>query len=122
MVAIIKDGKVTSKIVRLFLGGDYDFLCENYDHPDACSTNFCIWCPITLREKRNEEDCNGIPWEEVQLNTLEELKNRSRKKRDPVFRVDLSRVVVLPLHTNLGLTEKYLELLRKDVSGLMFFK
>jgi len=47
------------KTIRIFLGGDYQFLCENYGHPGAASTHFCLFCPITLQEKR-ETQKNGL--------------------------------------------------------------
>ena len=111
-----------SKTVRIFLGGDYEFLCENFDQSGAASLSFCLWCPVSKGNKRDDP----MQMEEVwgvgdQINTLESLKLRARRKKEPIVRVQLDRVVVLPLHITLGLTAAYLNLLKDDVRSSRFF-
>jgi len=48
------NGKPLEKVVRIFLGGDYEFLVTVLGHKGACSTNFCIFCPWTLADKRDD--------------------------------------------------------------------
>ena len=81
------------RVLRLFLGGDYNFLCENFGHPGAASTSFCIWCPVTLNDKR-ADTFEDRGWGED--HTLETLLDSCGG--NPVFRFQLDRMVVLPLH------------------------
>lgn len=115
--AVVTKGKAVSRTIRIFLGGDYDFLCENFDQSNAASNQFCLWCPIDLNHKRDIPWSMGSPaWgEEGRTNTLPSLKARARKNRNPVFKVELDRVVVLPLHIVLGLVAAYLMLLKREV-------
>jgi len=107
---------VVNTTVRIFLGGDYDFLTECFGHQGACSKHFCLWCRITLQEKRVrktwcQEDC---------LHGLSTLQQQTG--REPVFPIDLDRVVVLPLHIFLGLTQAYLTMLKNEVMSNLFQK
>jgi hypothetical protein len=115
--SVVVDGKVVTKTVRLFLGGDYEFLCEVFDQSNAASTSFCIWCPVTKEGRRDDPfEMDGCWGEEGKEHTLESLKARARKKRSPVFPFQLDRVVVLPLHITLGLTAAYLTMLKQEVT------
>ena len=119
MHVIGQQGGVQSKVVRLFLGGDYEFLLENYDQSSAASKDFCLWCPAKTENRRDDPFTMNPCWGEGHLvNTLESLKERSRNGGDPIFRFPLCRVVVLPLHLTLGLTAQYLTLLKAKVRTL----
>lgn len=102
-------GKIVSKIVRIFLGGDYEFLCENYGHRGANSTEFCLWCKILLDQKKAEG-----PWVP---RTRKELEEFTGKK--PIFCFELDRVVVLPLHITLGVLSMCCDELDKQVFYLL---
>jgi len=126
-----KKGNDVSKVIRLFLGGDYDFLCENYDHPGASSTHFCLWCPISRHQRKDDPVKMTAGNEELwgkggRVHTLESLKTLGHthrvsnkhddlQPREPIFSFQLDRVVVLPLHITLGLTRDALEILRDTV-------
>ena len=115
--SIIVKGEIVQRATRIFLGGDYDFLCENFDQSNAASSYYCLWCPTDKAHKRDTPWSMDSPaWGEPgNRNSLASLKARSRKKRDPIFRVELDRVVVLPLHIVLGLVAAYLTYLKRDV-------
>jgi hypothetical protein len=116
ITVIDNKGERRSKVVRLFLGGDYEYLLENFDQNSAASNDFCLWCPATKQNRQNDPFEMPSHWGEGELvNTLESLKERSRTKSDPVFRFQLDRVVILPLHLTLGLTAHYLAQLKIEV-------
>lgn len=103
-------GKTFVKKIRIFLGGDYQFLCTTFDHQGANCTNFCLFCKATLRDKKDGPEAK---WgEEEQARTLEDLENGRRRA---IFPIQPEYVIPLPLHILLGLTKTYLEDFRKLV-------
>lgn len=108
-----KNGKEIKRIVRLFLGGDYEFLCENFGHPGAASKFFCLWCPISNEDKFDDPNEMDVVWGEGEL-------IRNVREYNPIFSFDLSRVVVLPLHILLGVVKCYLVMLQNEVLFLYY--
>ena len=113
------NGEKVEKVIRIFLGGDYEFLCLVLGHGGACCTNFCVFCPSTLGDKTDDPlsmDADKT-WDKKER-TMEELTISTQKP--PILSFRLDRVVVLPLHIVLGLTKEYLSIFMKAIRELDF--
>jgi hypothetical protein len=112
------DGKniQKKKTMRIFLGGDNQFLAMNFGHGGgASSTDFCIFCDCGKAE-RGTAPKDGKIWGEEGWKTLAELKQETEQV--PIFEIPLERVVPIPLHIILGLTKEYLTLFRDELRKL----
>ena len=95
------------RTVRLFLGGDYQFLATNYGHQGAACTLFCLYCLATLEDKSTNPSSMNVLWGEGKTKkTLESLEIETGKKA--IFPIEIDMLVPLPLHIILGLTKDYL--------------
>ena len=107
-------GKRLQKTVRVFLGGDYQFLCTNFGHGGASSTSFCLFCKALLV---NKADCPAdleILWGEGEtVRTLGDLMATYGVR--PVFPIGPEMTVPLPLHIMLGLVKDYGDMFREEV-------
>jgi hypothetical protein len=100
--------------VRIFLGGDYQFLCMNYGHGGACSQDFCLFCTATLKDKADSPSDVTEMWGLGQKSkTMADLFQHTGV--DPIFPIEPEYVSPLPLHITLGLTKDYAIMFRDEV-------
>ena len=108
------DGKELTKTVRLFLGGDYQFLATNYGHTGACNTDFCLFCTADLDSKCDcPAEMQQMWGEGATARSLQNLEDATGKKA--VFPIEPRYCVPLPLHIALGLCKSYMLLFRDEV-------
>ena len=115
------------KRVRLFLCGDYDFLCKIYGLSGAQGVHPCLWC-LTTKDKIQKPPQQCIPSDERTLNLLKadfqsfQAQGRGNKSQakfvnnvcsEPVSEISLSHVCPPYLHILLGVTQKHHHLLEK---------
>jgi len=111
------DGEKKTKTVRIFLGGDYEFLTLIFGHGGACSLNFCLFCPCQLASKSDDPlTMNPEETWDKKERSLDDLKKTTNK--EPILKFPLHRVVILPLHIVLGLTKEYLSIFMKEIREL----
>jgi len=107
--------KVLKKVVRIFLGGDYQFLCLNYGHGGASSQDFCLFCIAMLKNKVDcPSDINTLWGLGDTATTLASLFRHTDV--DPIFPIEPDHASPLPLHIVLGLTKDYAIMFRDEVS------
>jgi len=109
------NGEVVEKVVRVFVGGDYQFLAMMYGHGGANSTDFCLFCDCT-QFKRSSAPKDGKMWGGDGWRTLQDLMRQTNC--EPIFPIPPTRVVPIPLHIVLGLTKEYLTLYRDELKRL----
>jgi len=115
------EGEKRKKTIRIFLGGDYMFLCANFHHKGPNSIEFCLFCNIQNHQKKIDPYELDCCWGEGQTKmTIEKIIEKT--KIEPVFKIDIDNIVPLPLHIKLGLTKDYLMLLLETVSSTFFFE
>jgi len=115
LVSFHVNGVVVQKVVRVFLGGDYQFLAMMYGHGGANSTDFCLFCDCT-QCSRSSAPKDGMIWGDQGWKTLERLMEQTN--REPIFDIPPIRIVPIPLHIILGLTKEYLTMFRDDLKKL----
>jgi len=82
LVSFHVNGVVVQKVVRVFLGGDYQFLAMMYGHGGANSTDFCLFCDCT-QCSRSSAPKDGMIWGDQGWKTLERLMEQTN--REPIF-------------------------------------
>ena len=113
-----------NKQIRVFLSGDYDFLCKTYGLSGAQGVRPCLWCTI-LKEKiksgdgpAQERTLSNLKADFHRFETLGQGKKSNAKHfnnvcSQPVWNIELSRVCPPYLHILLGITQKHHVLLEK---------
>ena len=112
----LKSMQWNGKSIKLFVFGDYAFLCNIYGLSGAKGRYPCLWCLITQVEiQRVLQD----PVEDRTLNSIRNNYNKYVEKgdnlanakfcynciRSPLMNIDIENVVPMYLHILLGSTQ-----------------
>ena len=115
-IAALQKHTWRDKNIRLFLFGDYDFMCKSYGHQGAAAVHPCLWCLIsrdgmqnrTLGEMRTIENmirnCNEFQTEGEC--DLKKAKHYNNIIRQPLLPIPLDHIAPPYLHFTLGIAKK----------------
>lgn len=114
------------KKIRLFLSGDYDFLCKTHGLSGAQGVRPCLWCTITKDKiKKGEGPAQERTLVALKSDFLHFEKDGKGKRANakhfnnvcsqPLWAIELSHVCPPYLHILLGITQKHHALL-EDLS------
>nr|XP_047129350.1 uncharacterized protein LOC124809337 [Hydra vulgaris] len=124
----IQSMKWREKNFRVFIFGDFEFLCPVYGISGATGRHCCLFCEITKNEMQlSMKDRN----QSIFLRTLESLKsdferfkndggnNKNAKKfnnviDEPLFDIPIEQIAIPALHITLGIFLKFFNLLEKE--------
>ncbi|XP_064402593.1 uncharacterized protein LOC135348339 isoform X1 [Halichondria panicea] len=117
------------KTIRVFLSGDYEFLCNIYGLSGASGRQCCLWCLTTSEQLRN-------PPTTVQSRStasmvtdhhsfiaaggiLKNVKNFNNCVREPFFKcIPLNQVCPPGLHISLGIFYRLFQLMEDECRAL----
>lgn len=115
------------KEIKVFLCGDYEFLCKVYGISGARGTHCCLWCQINSQDiQRNRTERGDAPDRTLINMTLDHNKfikiGNSKKSQAskfhncihaPLWNIPISHVCPPYLHILLGITKKHHDLLEQ---------
>ena len=120
----IQDSIWDGKKIKVFLHGDYDFLCKVYGISGPCGTFPCLWCLAT--KKHIQQQTTQIPTRTLDTlikdnesfkTTGQEDKRQAKHFHNcihkPLLNIELDRVSPPYLHIILGITLKHHRLLEE---------
>ncbi|XP_028518266.1 uncharacterized protein LOC114576217 [Exaiptasia diaphana] len=120
----LQSTKWRDKIFKIFVFGDYAFLCDLYGISGASGKHCCLWCLITQAELKLPLSERGLKEErtlEKLLRDYEKFKengeNIGRAKqynnaiRPPLLNIPIDQVCLPGLHISIGIFERLYELL-----------
>ncbi len=115
------------KQIRVFLFGDYEFLCKLYGLSGACGSHCCLWCLITPRDMQicpeerdriTQRKLSSLKFHHAQF--VKEGKGKKAKAaqyynaiRAPIWDIQLNYVCPPYLHILLGIVKKHHDLLEE---------
>ena len=120
------------KRFRIFLFGDYLFLCAIYGLSGQAGKFPCLWCNIELGDMRagaeitpgalNDRTLSSIKDQYSKFkesgSIMKNAKEFSNCVRPVLLEIDIENVVPMYLHVNLGITVKHHELLKIETHKL----
>ncbi|XP_035663161.1 uncharacterized protein LOC118406879 [Branchiostoma floridae] len=125
-----KEGKEHS--IRLFVSGDYAYLCLWYGLSGACGTSPCLWCYVTQEEIKDKDSCRL----QIPARTLESLARDHQRFlvegggklkvaklyhnaiKPVMFDVPIDQVIVPGLHISLGIYLKLFKLMENELHDI----
>lgn len=120
------------KTVRVFLYGDYDFLCKLYGISGACGTYCCIWCYTATKDIQNINN-DACTVKKRKLSTIKRFvhlfqttgKGKKNKAAEyfncikiPIMNFPLTNVCPPYLHILLGVVKRHHVLLEIECNKL----
>ena len=127
----LQNASWNNKKIRLFLCGDYQFLCCVYGIQGATSSFPCLWCNVPKSDIQAESKAKSAQLRtlhDMSVNLKEFLSEGKGKKsvakdyfnvvREPVLPIALDQVVPPYLHIMLGIIKRHHDFLEEDVRKL----
>lgn len=123
------------KKIRLFLFGDYEFLCKVHGISGACGSYPCLWCLASKKDIQNPQkaDAPARTWTNLYRDYQRFMSYGKGLKKNaqcfnncihpPLFDISLQRVTPPYLHCLLGITLKHHKLLEAaadEIDKLLF--
>ncbi|XP_066926723.1 uncharacterized protein [Clytia hemisphaerica] len=110
---------------RVFITGDYEFLCAAYGISGASGRYPCLFCTITksqLKIPRSQRNCMLRTLDSLDEKLQEFQKHDDKAKAkfyenvigERIFNVPLDQVALPALHISLGTFKKFYDLLEKE--------
>ena len=116
------------KRLRLFIFGDYAFLCNLYGLSGSAGIHFCLWCHINRNDMQRPLSDRGKAQKRTHKTIVEDNKRFQREGRGnkqqashynnaihaPLWNVRVSHVCPPYLHLLLGIVKKHHDMLEED--------
>lgn len=116
------------KMIRVFLSGDYEFLCHMYGLSGPSGKHCCLWCLSTKPEFQlgastislRTTDSIYDDHEKFLMSggDIKKVKNFNNAVRRPFFKIQLLQVCLHGLHISLGLFHRLFTLLEEECQTL----
>ena len=131
-ISSLQNATWQGKRLRVFMCGDYDFLCKVYGLSGARGSYCCLWCTIETKNIQVDQE-SRVPPSRRKLSSLKhqyrlyitegkrQKKNAAKYRNSihaPIFDIRLNQVCPPYLHILLGITKRHHDLLELECHEL----